>query len=116
MTAHKPIAAPFIHRSRLGAGYSFKGNQYGLAVDNVVAYNVVLPDGTPVTANKDQYKDLFWALKVSIIAQSPKLNRHLITTGKTGWRQQLRKSSIPLDRASRTALTRDTGNCHFLRD
>ena len=48
-----------------GAGYSFLSNQYGLSVDNVLAYNVVLPDGTPVTATKDEYDDLFWALKVS---------------------------------------------------
>jgi len=33
-----------------------------------------LPDGTPVTANKDNYKDLFWALKVSSIIRSPEPN------------------------------------------
>jgi FAD/FMN-containing dehydrogenase len=27
-------------------GYSFLGNQYGLAFDNVVAYELVLPNGT----------------------------------------------------------------------
>ena len=73
---------PHIHDSpidsiaRGGAGYSFRGNQYGLGVDNVVAYNLVLPNGTPVTANKDEYDNLFWALKVSSITPSPKPNRH----------------------------------------
>ena len=34
-------------------------------MDTVVAFNVVLPNGTPVTATKDEFTDLFWALKVS---------------------------------------------------
>ena len=51
-------------RSRSDAGYSFKTNQYGLGVDNIVAYNIVLPNGTPVTATEDEWEDLFFALKV----------------------------------------------------
>lgn len=47
----------------LGGGYSFRTNQYGLAVDNVVAYNLVLPNGTIATASGDKCDDLFWALK-----------------------------------------------------
>ena len=82
------------NRPRHGAGYSFRTNQYGLAADNVVAYNVVLPDGTPVTATKDKCEELFWALKVSSTTGSPKPNCCLTTIGKTGWRQQLRTSLI----------------------
>lgn len=37
--------------------------QYGLACDNVVNYEVVLADGSIVTANANKYLDLFWALK-----------------------------------------------------
>lgn len=46
------------------SGYSFRTNQYGLAVDNVVAYNLVLPNGTIVTASEDECPELLWALKV----------------------------------------------------
>ncbi|KAK0447288.1 FAD dependent oxidoreductase [Armillaria borealis] len=47
----------------LGGGYSWHGNQYGLAIDNVVAYELVMPNGkvTTVTASTDQ--DLFFSLK-----------------------------------------------------
>ncbi|TFY74250.1 hypothetical protein EWM64_g9763 [Hericium alpestre] len=46
----------------LGGGYSYKTNQYGLAVDNVVAYELVLPNGTVTTVTSDD-EDLFWGLK-----------------------------------------------------
>jgi FAD/FMN-containing dehydrogenase len=44
-------------------GYSWKTNQYGLAVDNVVAYELVLPNGR-VKVVTEQDKDLWFALKV----------------------------------------------------
>ncbi len=45
-------------------GYSWHSNQYGLAIDNVVAYELVMPNGnvTNVTASSDP--DLFFSLKV----------------------------------------------------
>lgn len=46
----------------LGGGYSWKTNQYGLAVDNVVAYELVLPNGR-VTVVTEQDEDLWFALK-----------------------------------------------------
>ena len=45
-------------------GYSFKTNEYGLAVDNVVAFNFVLPSGEVIKVTKDSYPDLFFGLKV----------------------------------------------------
>jgi hypothetical protein len=48
---------------RCSLGYSWKTNQYGLAVDNVVAYQLVLPNGT-VRAVTEQDEDLWFALKV----------------------------------------------------
>ena len=63
-------------------------------MDNVVAYNVVLPDGIAVTATEDEYKDLFWALKVSSTVRSLKPNGCLTTSGITGWRKQLRTSLV----------------------
>ena len=46
------------------AGYSYKTNQYGLAIDNVVGYELVLPNGTikHVTPKDD---DLWFGLRVS---------------------------------------------------
>ena len=38
-------------------------NQYGLAVDNIVAVQVVLPSGELVTANAQTNSDLFFGLK-----------------------------------------------------
>ncbi|KAI0043440.1 FAD-binding domain-containing protein [Auriscalpium vulgare] len=46
----------------LGGGYSWKTNQYGLAVDNVVSYNLVLPNGTvAIVTSADA--DLWFALR-----------------------------------------------------
>ena len=46
-------------------GYSFKSGQYGLAIDNVAGYELVLPNGTIKCATqKDQ--DLWFGLRVSI--------------------------------------------------
>jgi len=46
------------------AGYSYKSNQYGLAIDNVAGYELVLPNGTiKYVAQKD--KDLWFGLRVS---------------------------------------------------
>lgn len=45
-------------------GYSFKSNQYGLTIDTVVAFEVVLPTGIVVNATENENSDLFWGLKV----------------------------------------------------
>ncbi|KAG8724003.1 hypothetical protein FRC09_000811 [Ceratobasidium sp. 395] len=47
----------------LGGGYSWLSNQYGLAIDNVVAFEVVLPNGTVTTTTEDTNPDLFFGLK-----------------------------------------------------
>ncbi|KAK0224251.1 hypothetical protein IW262DRAFT_882938 [Armillaria fumosa] len=46
----------------LGGGYSFLSNQYGLAIDNVVAYELV-PNATVVTVTEENDPDLFFSLK-----------------------------------------------------
>jgi FAD/FMN-containing dehydrogenase len=48
----------------LGGGYSMKTNQYGLGIDNVTEFEVALPNGNCVIANKNNNKDLFEALRV----------------------------------------------------
>ncbi|KAJ9376548.1 CAZyme family AA7 [Paecilomyces variotii] len=46
----------------LGGGFSWKTNQYGLTVDTVESFNLVLPNGTITTVDSSQ-PDLFFALK-----------------------------------------------------
>lgn len=47
----------------LGGGLSYYSAQYGLSCDNVLNFEVVLPDGTIANANSTSNPDLFWALK-----------------------------------------------------
>lgn len=47
----------------LGGGRGILSPVYGLAVDRVVQFRVVTPDGVARTANACQNEDLFWALR-----------------------------------------------------
>jgi FAD/FMN-containing dehydrogenase len=47
----------------LGGGMGHLSRKYGLSVDNLLAADVVLADGSFVTASADQHPDLFWALR-----------------------------------------------------
>ncbi|KAF8970541.1 hypothetical protein BDZ97DRAFT_1694265 [Flammula alnicola] len=47
----------------LGGGYSWKTNQYGLAVDNVVAFELVKVDGQVVIVTHASDPELFFGLK-----------------------------------------------------
>ena len=58
----------FLHcpkaRSYTVSGYSFKSSQYGLAVDNIARFELVLPNGTVASVtSKDE--DLWFGLRVS---------------------------------------------------
>lgn len=46
----------------LGGGYGPLSGRFGLASDNIVAAEVVLADGSVVTADAEHETDLFWAL------------------------------------------------------
>ncbi|KAJ3552015.1 hypothetical protein NM688_g4382 [Phlebia brevispora] len=46
----------------LGGGYSWLTNQYGLTVDNIIAYQLVLPNGTAIVVDSS-VPDLLFALK-----------------------------------------------------
>lgn len=48
----------------LSSGYSWLSNEYGLAIDNVEAFELVMPSGEVVNATQTSYQDLFFALKV----------------------------------------------------
>ncbi|KAI0337499.1 FAD-binding domain-containing protein [Trametopsis cervina] len=47
----------------LGGGYSCLTNAYGLAIDNIVAYELVLPSGQILSVTAQSYPDLFWGLQ-----------------------------------------------------
>ena len=44
-------------------GYSYKTNQYGLSVDTIIGFNLVLPNGTVAYVTQSTYPDLFFGLK-----------------------------------------------------
>jgi len=47
----------------LGGGMGYLSRRFGLSVDNLLSADVVLADGSFVTASHDSHQDLFWALR-----------------------------------------------------
>ncbi|HEY4355484.1 MAG TPA: FAD-binding oxidoreductase [Acidobacteriaceae bacterium] len=47
----------------LGGGMGYLSRKYGLTIDNLLAVDVVLADGTFVVANAEENSDLFWAVR-----------------------------------------------------
>ncbi len=47
----------------LGGGIGYLTRKWGLTIDNLLAVDMVLADGTYVTANAQEHPDLFWAVR-----------------------------------------------------
>ncbi|NTU80911.1 MAG: FAD-binding oxidoreductase [Chloroflexales bacterium] len=47
----------------LGGGIGYLARTYGLTIDNLLGVEMVLADGSVVSANADEHADLFWAVR-----------------------------------------------------
>ena len=57
------IASTGVAGLTLGGGIGYLSRRFGLTVHNLLAADVVLADGTFVTASESSHSDLFWALR-----------------------------------------------------
>jgi FAD/FMN-containing dehydrogenase len=57
------IASTGVGGLTLGGGLGNLTRTYGLTIDSLLSADVVLADGTPVTAAADSHPDLFWAIR-----------------------------------------------------
>ena len=46
-----------------GGGYGFTSREYGMNCDNVLEFTMMRADGTIVTANENDHRELFWAVR-----------------------------------------------------
>lgn len=76
----------------LGGGIGYLTRKYGLTVDNLISADIVLADGSFITADQDHEQELFWAIRGGGgnfgIVTSFKFKLHPVSTviaGQTFW-------------------------------
>ena len=47
----------------LGGGHGYIARGYGLAIDNVIEVDIVLADGSYITASEEKNSDIFWGIR-----------------------------------------------------
>lgn len=47
----------------LGGGFGWLTGRHGLVIDNLISVNMVLANGSIITASADEHQDLFWAVR-----------------------------------------------------
>jgi FAD/FMN-containing dehydrogenase len=57
------IASTGVGGLTLGGGLGYLTRKFGLTIDNLLAADLVLADGSVVTASPDEHADLFWAIR-----------------------------------------------------
>lgn len=62
------------------SGYAYTTSQYGLGIDNVVKYELVLPNGTLLSVTSED-EDLWFGLRVSRIVRYMWVSLKVTTQG-----------------------------------
>jgi hypothetical protein len=57
------IASTGVGGLTLGGGHGYLTRKHGLTIDNLLEAELVLADGSKVTANENEHDDLFWAIR-----------------------------------------------------
>ena len=87
-------------------GYSYKTSQYGLSVDSIVGFNLVLPNGTVTHVTQSTYPDLFFGLKGgfnNFVSRFLQCNRHTSSTYRIpGDRDRFHDDHVPANRCMGT--------------
>ncbi len=98
----------------LGGGHGYLTRKHGLTIDNLVSADVVLADGSFVTASENEHEDLFWALRGGGgnfgVVTSFTLRLHPITTvvgGPTLWPLEAARDVLSWYREFQPAASED---------
>ena len=86
-------------------GYSYKTNQYGLAIDTIVGYNLVLPNGTVACVTQSTHPDLLFGLKGgfnNFVSFSLTTSQPGFTDWVAGDRDRFHADGVPANRSMGT--------------
>src|SRR6056297_1190366 len=91
----------------LNGGYGHLSRKYGLALDNLISVDVVTADGELRRASDDENADLFWAVRVLVVARAPQfaICRHDVDADQVVKRQPVLAAQVSV-----TAVERQSGD------